>query len=195
MRFPRWISSGAVAVGLSVMTGAGGSPGSDRPPSSPDVGYYERSVAAMAPALSLRPEEPAAGDSPLRRLTKLRYVSAIRRLELAAQRVADHQDAPDKLLPILKDLGAARLELCDDPSALIPVLEARLGLTRLIEEVKESEMEVGRGAQHNLEDARYARLDAEVQLARARAALKAPRSLPAGVREISQQGAGLRRPS
>jgi hypothetical protein len=174
MLFNRLITHGAVAVGLSVVTGAG-SPGSDCPAPSPAVGYYERCVGAVAPALSLRPEEPAAGDSPLSRLTKLRYASALRRLELAAQRVADHQDAPDKLLPILKDLGESRLELCDDPAALIPVLAARLGLARLIEEVKECEVEVGRSAKHNLEDARYARLDAEVQLARARAALKAQR--------------------
>jgi hypothetical protein len=129
----------------------------------------------MAPALSLGPEEPAAGDSPLRRLMKLRYASALRRLELAAQRVADHQDAPDKLLPILEDVGESRLELCEDPSSLIPVLEARLGLARLIEEVKGSEVEVGRAAQQKLEDARYARLDAEVRLARARAAPKTAR--------------------
>jgi hypothetical protein len=129
----------------------------------------------MAPALSLRPEEPAAGDSPLRRLMKLRYASALRRLELAAQRVADHQDAPDKLVPILEDVGESRLELCEDPSSLIPVLEALLGLSWRIEEVKEIEVEVGCAAQHKLEDARYARLDAEVRLAWARAALRAPR--------------------
>ena len=174
MRFNRLITHGAVAVGLCVVTGAG-SPGSDYPPPSPAGGYYERWVGAIAPALSLRPEEPAAGDSPLRRLMKLRYASAFRRLEVAAQRVKYLRDAPDKLLPILKDVGESRLELCDDPSALIPVLEAQLGLARFIEEVKERELEVGRCARHNLEDARYARLDAEVQLARARAALKAPR--------------------
>jgi hypothetical protein len=174
MRLNRLITYGAVAVGLYVATGVG-SPGSDCPRPSPAVGYYERCVEVVAPALSLKSEEPAAGDSPLRRLTKLRYASAFRRLELSAQRVADHQDAPDMLLPILKDLGESRLELCDDPSALIPVLEARLGLARLIEELKECEVEVGRGARHHLEDARYARLDAEVELARARAALQAPR--------------------
>jgi hypothetical protein len=174
MRFNRWITHGAVAVGLYVVTGAG-SPGSDCPPPSPAVGYHERCVGALAPALSLGPEEPAAGDSPLRRLMKLRYASAFRRLVFEAQRVEDHQDAPDKLLPILKDVGESRLELCDDPSALIPVLEARLRLARLIEEVKESEVEVGRAGEHKLEDARYARLDAEVRLARARAALKTAR--------------------
>ena len=174
MRFNRLLTHGAVAVGLYVVTGAG-SPGSDCPPPSPYVGYYERCVGAMAPALSLRPEEPAAGDSPLRRLTKLRYASAFRRLELAAQRVAGHQDAPDKLLPILKDVGESRLELRDDPSVPVRVLEARLGLARLLEEVKECEVKVGRSAEHNLEDARYARLDAEVQLARARVAPTAPR--------------------
>jgi hypothetical protein len=151
------------------------SPGSNCPPPYPAVGYYERCMGAIAPALNQKTEEPAAGDSLLRRLTKLRSASAFRRLELAAQRVADHQDTPDKLLPILKDVGESRLELCDDPSDLVPVLEARLGLARLIEEVKSCEVEVGRSADHNLEDARYARLDAEVQLARARAALKAPR--------------------
>ena len=92
MRFNRLITHGTVAVGLYVVTGAG-SPAPNCPPPSPAVGYYERCVGAMAPALNLRPEEPAAGDSPLRRLTKLRSASAFRRLELAAQRVADHQDA------------------------------------------------------------------------------------------------------
>jgi hypothetical protein len=173
MRFNRLIKHGTVAVGLCVVSGAG-SPGSNCPPPYPAVGYYERCMGAIAPALSLKTEEPAEGDSPLRRLTKLRSASAFRRLELAAQRVADHQDAPDKLLPILKDVSESRLEMRDDPSALIPVLEARLGLARLIEEVKACEVEVGRSAEHNLEDARYDRLDAEVQLARARAVLKAP---------------------
>jgi hypothetical protein len=55
------------------------------------------------------------------------------------------------------------------------VLEAQLGLARLIEEVKESEVEIRRVAKYNLEDARYARLDAEVRLAQARAALKTAR--------------------
>lgn len=174
MRFNRLITHGAVAVGLYVVTGAG-SLGSDCWPPSPAGGYYERWVGAIAPALSLRPEEPAADDSPLRRLTKLRFASALRRLEIAAQRVKYLRDAPDKLLPILKDVGESQLELCNDPSALIPVLEARLGLARFIEELKERGLEVGRCAKHDLEDARYARLDAEVQLARARAALKAPR--------------------
>src|SRR5262245_22752933 len=101
---------------------------------------------------------------------KLRYASALRRLASGAQRVEDHQDAPDKLLPILEDLGESRRELCDDPLALIPVLEAELGLARLIEEFKECEKEVGRAVPHDVEEARYTRLDAEVRLARARAA-------------------------
>jgi hypothetical protein len=106
---------------------------------------------------------------------KLRCASAFRRLHLVTQQVVDHQDAPDKLLPILDDVGESRLELYDDRSALIPVLEARLALARLIEEVKACEVEVGRAAEHKLEDARYARLDAEVRLARARAAPKTAR--------------------
>ena len=174
MGFNRLITHGAVAVALYVVTGAG-SPGSDCPPPASAVGYHERCVAAMAPALSLKPEEPATDDSPLRRLMKLRYASAFRRLVFEVQRVEDHQDAPDKLLPILKDVGESRLELCDDPSALIPVLQARLGLARIIEEVKECEVEAGRSGKHNLEDARYARLSADVRLAQARAALKTPR--------------------
>jgi hypothetical protein len=103
---------------------------------------------------------------------KLRYASALRRLVLATERVRNHQDPPEKLLAILDGLGESRLELCNDPSALIPVQEARLGLARLIEESKKAEVEVGRGCEYELEGARYARLDAEVRLARARAARK-----------------------
>jgi hypothetical protein len=106
---------------------------------------------------------------------KLRYAAAFRRLELATLRVADHRYPPEKLLAILEDVGESRLELCDDPSSLIPVQEARQGLARLIEEVKEGEVEVGRASEYELEGARYARLDAEVRLARARAVPKAPR--------------------
>ena len=174
MRFNRLITHGAVAVGLCVVTGAG-SPGSDCPPPSPAGGYYERWVGAIAPALSLRPEEPAAGDSPLRRLTKLRFASALRRLEIAAQRVKYLRDAPDKLLPILKDVGESRLELCDDPSALIPVLEARLGSLGLSKRSRSASWKSGVVPNTTWRTRIYARLDAEVQLARARAALKAPR--------------------
>jgi hypothetical protein len=174
MGFNWLITHCAVAVGLYAVTGAC-SPGSACPPSPPAVGYYERCVGTLAPVLSLRPEEPAASDSPLRRPMKLRYASALRRLDFEAQRVEDHQDAPDKLLPILKDVCESRRELCADPSAVIPVLEAYLGLARLIEATRECEVEVGRAANHSLEDARYTRLDAEVRLARARAGLKPAR--------------------
>jgi hypothetical protein len=171
MRFNRLILHSAVVVGLSGATGAGSS-GHDSLPSSPVAGFHERCVGAMAAALSLGPEQPAAGDDPLRRLTKLRYASAFRRLELVTQRVGCRQEPPEKILPVLKDFGESRLALFDDPSALIPVLKARVGLARLIEQLRECEAEVGRGAKHNVEDARYARLDAEVQLARTLAALK-----------------------
>src|SRR5436309_13185161 len=120
MRFHRSITHGAVAVGLCLATGAA-SPGPDCPTPSPAIGYRERCAGAMAAALGLRPEGPAAGDSPLRRLMKLRYASAFRRLELATQRFADHQDPPEKLLGILEDVGEARPGLCGDPSAPIPL--------------------------------------------------------------------------
>jgi hypothetical protein len=172
MRFNWSITRGAVAVGICVVTGAA-SPGPDGPTRSPAIGFQERCAGAMAPALTS--EGPAAGDSPLQKLMKLRYASAFRRLEIATQRVADHQDPPEKLLAILGDVGEARLDICDDPSALIPVQEARLELARLIEEVKEGDVEVGRACEYELEGARYARLDAEVRLAQARVAPKAPR--------------------
>jgi hypothetical protein len=174
MRFNKSITRGAIAIGLCVVTGAA-YPGADGPTPSPAIGNRERCAGAMAPALGLRPEAPATGDSPLRGLMKLRYASAFRRLELATLRVADHLDPPEKLLAILEDVGKSRLELCGDPSMLIPVYESRLELARLIEEFKKSEVEVGRACEYELECARYARLDAEVRLARARTAPTAQR--------------------
>lgn len=155
----------AVAVALCVVTGAASSGQGGPSPS----GYPEHCAAAMAPALGLRPEGAAAGDNLLRRLMKLRYASAFRRLELATERVKDHQDPPEKLLAILEDVGESRLDLYEDPSALIHVQEARLGLARLIEEFREAEIEAGRAGEYELEGARYTRLDAEVRLARAKA--------------------------
>jgi hypothetical protein len=129
----------------------------------------------MAPALGLTPEPPAPGDNPLQRLLKLRHASALRRLQLATQRVVDHRDSPEKLLAILEAVGRSRLELCDDASALIPVQEARLRLASLIEEAKAGEAEVGRVGEYGLEAARYVRLDADAELTCAKAARKAPR--------------------
>ena len=125
MRSHRPFTRGAVAVALCVVTPAA-FPGPDGPTPFPAVGYHESCAGAMAPALGLRPEGPAGDDSPLRRLMKLRYASAFRRLELATERVRNHQDPPEKLLAIVDDLGESRLELCCDASALIPVHEARL---------------------------------------------------------------------
>ena len=126
MRFHWSISRGAVAVGLGVVTGAA-LPGPAGPTPPPAVGYPESCAGAMAPALGLRPEGPAADDGPLRRLMKLRYASAFRRLELATERVKDHQDPPEKLRAILEDVGESRLELYNDPSELILVQEAQTG--------------------------------------------------------------------
>jgi hypothetical protein len=59
MRFNRSSTRGAVAVGLCVVTGAD-APGPDGPTPS---GYPDRCAGAMAPALGLRPDGPAAGDT------------------------------------------------------------------------------------------------------------------------------------
>ena len=152
MRLNRSITRGAVAIGLCVVTEAA-SPGPGGPTPSPAIGFQERCAEAIAPALGPRPEEPDARDGRVRRLMNLRYASAYRRLKLATERVNDHQDPPEKLLAILEDVGKSRLELCGDPSAHIPVQEARLGLARLIEEVKEGEVEVGRAGEYELEGA------------------------------------------
>jgi hypothetical protein len=167
MSFIHLFTNGIGAVVLGVVTEVD-APGSECSPPSP-ASYYERSVRAMAPALKLKPDGPAAGDDLLRSLKKHRYASAFRRLELAVERVAVHQDKPDKLVSILRDLSESQMELFGETSDLIPVLEARVGLARLIEEVKKYEVEAGCAVEQNLEDARYARLDAEVELARARA--------------------------
>jgi hypothetical protein len=49
-----------------------------------------------------------------------------------------------------------------------------LGPLAVLRRIIPFEAEVRRGAKHNLEDARYTRLDAEVQLARAGATLQDP---------------------
>jgi hypothetical protein len=133
-------------------------------------------VAALRPILQIKPEEPRADDGHVLTLMKLRHASALRRLQLAAARVGEHADAPDKLVPILEDVFKASRELYDDPAAQVPVLEAHAEIARLLEAAVKCRVDEGRESPPRLEDAHYSRLEAELRLARAKvAACRRPR--------------------
>jgi hypothetical protein len=169
MRFGKSIKHTVVAIGICIMTEAT-SRGADGPTSTPEDSHHELCVRALAPVLRIKPDEPAVGDSPLRTLVKLRHTSALRRLAHAAARVSEHKIPPERLIPALRDVCQSQTELSDDPAFQLSILQANLDLAKLIEAMKQIEAEVGRAAEPELEDARYNRLDAELRLARAKAA-------------------------
>ena len=115
MGFNSLITHCATAVALYVVT-TPGSPSPNYRPPLPAIGYYEHCVGTLAPVLSLWPEDPVAGDSPLRR-PNLRFASAFRRPDFEAQRVKNHQDACDNVLLCLRDVSKSWREPCDDPAA------------------------------------------------------------------------------
>jgi hypothetical protein len=170
MRFGRSIKYGLILVGPCI-TLAAISRGADCPRHPSGESYRELCARSMAPVLSIKPQDPVAGDTPVRSLRKLRHASALRRLAHAVSRVEEHQIPPERLIPALRDVSESQSELSDDPTCGLTMLHAHFELTKLIEAMKQMEAEVGRAAEPELEDARYNRLDAELRLAQAKAAL------------------------
>ncbi len=69
---------------------------------------------------------------------------------------------------------AAELDLSDKPMDQIPVLERNLAIARELEQHANQLMKDGQMARYEVETFRYYRLDAEIQLLKAKRKLKQP---------------------
>lgn len=166
------------SISLAILLVAGGLPGrvagQARQPSVNDGdGPLVKRLRLIAAA---RPLEPTAGESDLRRLLKARHNSAVRRLAHDLECYNEGRATIDKLLPAVRAWRDSGLELSDAPTDHIPFLEVYWELSRRIEDIAQEELREGNASEREVELARYARLEAQIQLCRARERLKSVQS-------------------
>jgi hypothetical protein len=159
-----------LALSLFILV-VGGSPGQEAAPKKP-VDDPEVKLPAL---LSAKPLVAGPRDDALRKLLKARYNEAVSE---AREHYAYEKLASERGIALLRDQGRfyrmwervvqAGLELCDTPAEKVALLAQYLDVTREVERQAQAEHAAGRIKAGELHRARYARLDAEVRLLRAK---------------------------
>jgi hypothetical protein len=111
------------------------------------------------------------GDDELRRLLKERYNEAASELQARYKEFIAGRGDLDSLYEANRSLLESGLELTDKPEEKIALLAQRVGQAREIEQVNQGRYDAGRIPVQTLNRCRYLRLDAEIQLLRAKRAL------------------------
>lgn len=116
----------------------------------------------------MRALPPGTRDNELQKLLKDRYNVA---LKVAQVRVEEHlngRSSVDSIFEQAKHLLTSELELTDIPKEHVKVREKQLQLAQDMEKVAQARYDSGRLSIADYEQARYFRLDAEIQLLRAK---------------------------
>ena len=121
--------------------------------------------------LTAKPLEPDAKDEEEHKLGKARYNEAVAAVTLY-YRLAMLDPTPtrslDPVFEMSQQLLRAGLELSETPKSKVTLLEGYLELTKWLEGNIDQSIKFGVGYKADLHRARYLRLDAEIQLLRAR---------------------------
>jgi hypothetical protein len=123
--------------------------------------------------LDNKPLEPAKGDDEERKLLKERYNAALRELQARFHVFEAGMGALETLFDAAKRVLDSELELCLKPAERVGVREKYLELARAVEKIQQARFDAGRAGVADVEQARYLRLDAELQLLRAKKAADA----------------------
>jgi hypothetical protein len=121
--------------------------------------------------LKAKPLEPAKGDDELRKLQKERYNAALKEVQLRYEYVkAGKALALDVIADASRRLLDAELDLAEKPADRVAVYEKQLEFAKDVEKIIEARAAAGFRdfSAADVEQARYARLTAEVNLLRAK---------------------------
>jgi len=142
------------------------------PARAPHPPRLVRNPPKKPPALlTAKPLQDDPKDDELRKLLKARYNEAL------GEAKAYHEFGKlgvdtiinlDDLYGRWQRLVQARLELCDKPTEKVELLSQYVELTKELEKADQSRLDAHRIPKYELHRARYQRLDAEVQLLRAK---------------------------
>jgi hypothetical protein len=131
----------------------------------------DRTDAKLPALLSGKPVQAGAGDDQSRKLLKSRYNEAVD----AAKECYDHfvhgRAGLDELYGSYQRVVQAGLELCDTRAKKIALLTQHVEAAAEIETIMRARQPVGRCTIGDVHRARYERLDAEIQLLRAKRAV------------------------
>ena len=125
---------------------------------------------AVPAALKREPLVPAAGDDELKKLLKARYNAALTLAQIGFARYAAGTPDSSSIWEANSRLLVAGLELTDDPKEKVKMHELNVQLALEIEGHAKAMRDAGLTNPRNLSTATYHRLDAEVQLLRAKRA-------------------------
>jgi hypothetical protein len=135
----------------------------------------DRPGVKLPAILSAKPVAEDPKDDELRKLLKARYNEAVGELkdyyeanDLANRAGITRRDGPDDLYGRWQRLVQAGLELCDKPAEKVALLTQYLEVTKEAEKIEQARYDAGRIRIGDLHRARYERLDAQVQLLRAK---------------------------
>src|SRR5262249_3320755 len=115
--------------------------------------------------LTVKPIKPASSDDELRKLLIARYNSAVKEMEGRYRAILGHGSLDD-LVDVAHRVVVSALEVSKNADERISYREKYLELTKEVEKRKQALFDSHRITAVDLENARYRRLDAEIQLAK-----------------------------
>jgi hypothetical protein len=161
MHYSRAIMAAAVVSGLLMLPASWlGNLDAQQPAALPEI---SPKILAF-----LKPVEPAAGDTELQKKLKERHNAAVKLLE---ERINEYKKGIRDVSVVFEAgrLAAdAKLELDPSPQARIAVLEQTLEAAKELEASLQKQLDKGFGSKGDLQRARLARLNVEVDLIKAK---------------------------
>jgi hypothetical protein len=142
------------------------------PPAQDDEPPVVKKLRVLVKA---KPLESAKDEDELRKLQKARYNSAVRGLGMKLQEFEAGRGTVEALVGSFRKVHDSKLELSPEPADQIGVREMRVELAKEVE--KMVEVKIAEGILQGsglLEDVRYARLEAEIQLLKAKRQAQRP---------------------
>jgi hypothetical protein len=118
--------------------------------------------------LSAKPLKPEPGDDELHKLLQERYNAAVAEMQDRYREFQAGRGTVEVFGETAQRLVRAGLELSDKPADRIALLTDYVALTKEIEKINQARYDAGRIPHADLEQARYQRLDAEIQLLHAK---------------------------
>jgi hypothetical protein len=146
---------------------------------SPATSQVKRLRFEALNALTDKPAKVESGDDELTKLLKERYNCAQRELNsLVSALVARPQPGPklEEIFDTIRRLRDSEVELTDKPADQVKVHEKYLKVAKSFEDIQLELQRTGFATPADLDRARYWRLDAEVQLLKAKRQAKAEKS-------------------
>jgi hypothetical protein len=135
-------------------------------------------VKAQVPppvVFSAEPRKPAPGADALQKLLIARNNAALTELQARGQELMAGRITTDVLFDAVRRWCDSALELSDKPADQMVVREQTLELTRYIEAVLDAKLAAGTAKVADMEMAHYYRLDAEIQLLKAKRNMEKPK--------------------